>query len=290
MVLTSLVQHYCALPQRTRKPLWRFLHYLLRRIDRDSSTTFLNYGYAYPNGGSPDLDLLPEEVKDRHAIQLYHHVTAGAGLEGARVLEVGSGRGGGAAFLARHLKPAEYVGIDIAPATVALCNRVHRVPGLSFEEGEAEALPFPGERFDVVMNIESARCYGDLGAFFREVFRVLTPGGRFLFADMFREGDLQRADRLLSDTGFKTVRATDIRENVILAMRRDSEDRRALIDARAPALLRRGFYEVSGIMGSNRFREFQKGEFDYWSFALQKPGCADESRGAGRRKREGEVL
>jgi ubiquinone/menaquinone biosynthesis C-methylase UbiE len=268
-------------------PSGKFLHYLFRRLERDGSTTFLNYGFAYRDGGPPDLVLAPEDVKDANAIQLYHHVTSGAVIEGASVLEVGSGRGGGAVFLTRYRRPAEYVGLDISAPTTALCNRLHRLPGLSFAQGEAEALPFPPERFDVVVNIESARCYGDLGAFFREVFRVLTPGGFFLFADMFGKGDVQRTRRLLSDTGFETTKATDIRENVILAMRRDSEHRKALIDARVPAFLRRGFYEVGGVLGSNRFRDFESGRFDYWSFELRKPGRPQECREAGPRSGEG---
>ena len=271
MPLAYLVESFCSLPRTTRKPLWRALHALLTRLDRDRTTTFLNYGFAYPDRESPDLGLSPAEQKDRHAIQLYHYATRSALLHGARVLEVGCGRGGGAAFLARRHAPAEYVAMDISASTAALCSRLHRVRGLSFTHGEAEQLPFPADRFDVVVNIESARAYGSLGAFFGEVYRVLAPGGVLLFADMFEAADVGRATDLLSHAGFETTHAEDIRPNVVLAMQRDSDARRALIDAKIPAWLRAGFYELSGVTGSNRYRDFEQGRFAYWRFEATKP-------------------
>lgn len=271
MLLTYLAENCPELPPRARKPLWRFLHYLLRRFDWDHSSLFLNYGFVHLNGTPSRLALHSEEGRDRNAIQLYHHVTEGTPLKNARVLEVGCGRGGGAAFLARHRKPAEYVGLDISAATTAFCNQFHRVPGLSFVSGEAEHLPFPPERFDAVVNIESARCYGDLGAFFQEVFRVLRPEGHFLFADVFRRGTVERTRALLREVGFHTLRLSDIRENAIRAMEEDSPSRQALIDSRVPRFMRRGFYEVSATTNSRKFRAFIRGEFEYWSFSLRRP-------------------
>ena len=39
-----------------------------------------------------------------------------------------------------------------------------------------------------------------------------------------------------------------------------------------PAVLRRGFYELSGVSGSNRHRDFEQGRFAYWRFEATKPG------------------
>jgi len=268
--MRRIVQHFCELPKPLRKPLWRTLHYWLTRFDRDRTSLFLNYGYAHTNGGPSHLAMTPEEEPHRNSVQLYHHLTRDCGLQDKRVLEVGCGRGGGAAYLARQQRPTEYIGLDIAPGTIALCNHLYRIPGLSFVEGEAEALPFHEDRFDVVINVESARCYGNLGSFFREVLRVLEPGGWFLFTDMFKRGDVEEARARLADTGFETIREDDIRENVILAMERDSESRKELIDARVPVFLRRGFHEFAGVVDSDRFNAFVTGDFHYLSFTLRK--------------------
>ena len=103
----------------------------------------------------------------------------------ARVLEVGCGRGGGAAFLTALHTPARYTAVDFSPAAVALAARLHAAaaPRLSFAVGDAERLAFGDASFDVVVNVESSHCYGDVPAFLREMARVLAPGGRFAFAD-----------------------------------------------------------------------------------------------------------
>jgi SAM-dependent methyltransferase len=269
--MKRIVRHFCELPSAVRKPLWRFLHYWLMRFDQDRNSLFLNYGYAQSNGEPFGLALTPEELPHQNSIQLYHHLTLGCGLRNRRVLEVGCGRGGGAAFLARQQGPVEYVGLDIAAGTIAFCNRLYQVKGLSFMVGEAESIPFTEGRFDVVINVESARCYGNLGEFFREVFRVLEPGGWFLMADMIRKEDVEGVEELASETGFETVRKDDIREKVILALETDSQQRKKLIDARVPGFLRRGFYEFAGIVGSDRYNAFVNGEFHYLSFTMRKP-------------------
>ncbi len=68
-------------------------------------------------------------------------------LRGRRVLEVASGTG----HLEEHAVAcgAAGVGVDVAPHMVALARQ--RVPGATFHEGDAEALPFEDEHFDVVL-------------------------------------------------------------------------------------------------------------------------------------------
>ncbi len=266
-----LVEHFCELPRPVRPLLWRVWHGIIQHLDPAYSKVFLNYGYASPNGEFDGLQLAERDEPDRYGIQLYQHVTHGGDLRGQSVLEVGCGRGGGAAFLARHRGPKEYVGLDVSPKLVAYCNRFHRVPGLSFVAGTAERLSFENARFDTVVNVESARCYGDPGAFFREVYRVLRPGGHFYFADMIKTAGLERLRRMLLQAGFTLLRQADIRKNVVLALRRDAASRKKTIDERVPDWLRKAFYEFSGVEGSRRFRDFQQGAMQYHSFMLQKP-------------------
>src|SRR5204863_875878 len=117
---------------------------------------------------------------NRYSIQLYHHLARTVNMDGARVLEVGCGRGGGCSYLARYQQPASVLGIDFSAKAIAFCNRVHAVPGLTFQQGDAESLPCETGTFDVVLNVESSHCYGSVPAFLGEVFRVLRPGGYFL--------------------------------------------------------------------------------------------------------------
>ncbi len=154
---------------------------LLSNLDRDAAIRFLNYGYASLNGEQVALQAADEP--DRYAIQLYHHVASGSAIEGKDVLEVGSGRGGGASYIARYLHPKSYTGLDICKPAIRFSKaRYADQDNLAFRVGNALSLPFADESFDVVVNVESAQHYGDMGRFLDEVHRVLRPGGAFLMA------------------------------------------------------------------------------------------------------------
>ncbi len=268
--MKKLVEHYCELPPGIRPALWRAWHEVLNRLDADYTKVFLNYGYASPNGEFDDLTLEQRDEPDRYGIQLYQHATRGPSLQNASVLEVGCGRGGGASFLARYHQPKEYIALDISDRLVGYCNRFHQVPGLTFLRGSAMRLPFEAGRFDAVVNVESARCYGDPGTFFLEAHRVLKPGGFFFFTDMIKNQEVERTHRLLQRPGFHLVRQKDIRKNVVLALQLDAAARKRTIDERVPAWLRKAFYEFAGVEGSRRFQAFAANEMQYRSYALQK--------------------
>ena len=57
----------------------------------------MNYGYASQN---MTLELEKEDELERYPIQLYHYVASHSNVENKTVLEVGSGRGGGASYIA----------------------------------------------------------------------------------------------------------------------------------------------------------------------------------------------
>jgi len=73
-------------------------------------------------------------------MQLYEAVVAGVDLSGKDVLEVGSGRGGGASFVTRYLSPATMHGIDFSRRAVELSHQRHSSDGLNFHHGNAESL------------------------------------------------------------------------------------------------------------------------------------------------------
>ncbi|MDP9096207.1 MAG: class I SAM-dependent methyltransferase, partial [Pseudomonadota bacterium] len=105
---------------------------------------------------------------------------------GALILDAGSGLGGPARYLAETFS-ARVVGVDLAPDYVAIANLLTERAGLteavSFEEGDLTALPFEDESFDLVWTQHVAMNIADRPGLYRELRRVLKPGGRLAFYD-----------------------------------------------------------------------------------------------------------
>ena len=112
----------------------------------------MNYGF---DDGKSQLELDAIDEPNRACIQLYNSVAGAVPLSGLDVLEVGSGRGGGASFIFRYLKPASLTGVDLCEKAVSFCQQLHRIGGLAFQAGDAEQLPIEKNTFDAVINIES---------------------------------------------------------------------------------------------------------------------------------------
>ncbi len=97
--------------------------------------------------------------------------------QGVRLLDVATGPGYVAAAAAK--RGAAAIGVDFSAPMVAQAKRNH--PAVEFQEGDAEALPFPDGSFDaVVMNFAMLHLSRPDRAL-TEARRALRPGGRIGF-------------------------------------------------------------------------------------------------------------
>jgi SAM-dependent methyltransferase len=94
---------------------------------------------------------------------------------GMRVLDVATGPGPMAGAAAA--RGAQVVGLDFSPAMLAEARRHH--PGITFREGDAEALPFDPYSFDAVVMNFGLLHLARPDAAIAEAHRVLRPGGRY---------------------------------------------------------------------------------------------------------------
>ena len=113
---------------------------------------------------------------------------------GASVLDVGCGSGTDAFVAARLVGPSGcVVGVDLtgemleAPLEALAASPV---TGLSFVEAAADSLPFPDASFDLVLSNGVLNLVPDKDAVFRELRRVLRPGGALAAADLVLLDDL----------------------------------------------------------------------------------------------------
>ncbi len=261
------------LPKPMKKRAMVLWYNLLSKIDTGDELLFLNHGFAATQGDPKTLELQAEDEQDRYAIQLYHQLAVHVDWRDQDALEVSSGRGGGTAWLVRHFTPRSMIGLDIAKASTDFCRNRYKLPGLSFETGDAQAMPFPDERFDIVFNVESSLNYADFPAFLREVIRVLRPGGHFLICDYRRKNKVDRVKAQIDDAGFKVLSIDDITPHIVRGLELSEPQKVQVIEKYAPRFLRRGilqFARVSGGTDSERDL-FLSGQKAYFSAVLQRP-------------------
>lgn len=265
-MLLARVVSFVSRTARGKRLLWRSWYQFLAARYRDPRWTFMNYGYRSPEVPAPRLE--PADETDRSCIQLYDVVARGAPLAGRELLEVGCGRGGGAAYVARALGPRQVVAVDLSPRAIALCRGRFREPNLSFQVGDAERLPFGDAAFDAVLNVESSHCYGRFDLFLREVRRVLRPGGHFLYADFRPDDEIVGWRAALHAAGFAIAAERDLRPGVVAALDADDADKRVLIDRLVDRPLLGIFREFAALRGSILNDMLRRGDIGYRAFVL----------------------
>jgi len=154
--------------------------------------------------------------------------------DGSKVLEVGSGSGGPAVYLASH-RNCSVTGIDINEHGIGNGTRLARERGVAdratFQAVDAsQALPFPADTFDAVLSNDAMCHISDRLRVLQDWRRVLRPRGRMLFTDaMVVTGLLSQEEiatrssigfyffvppgeneRLIADAGFTLLAAEDL--------------------------------------------------------------------------------
>jgi len=119
--------------------------------------------------------------------------------EGAVVVDIGCGAGMDLLLAARSVGPrGRAIGVDMTEAMAARARAGARSAGLDNVEvriGDAMALPLDDASVDVVISNGVLNLTPDKSVAYREVFRVLRPGGRFLYADIALGAELSEATR-----------------------------------------------------------------------------------------------
>jgi ubiquinone/menaquinone biosynthesis C-methylase UbiE len=251
-----------------RRVIWKPIYEVLAKKIRVDDWNFMNYGYT-PFTYEHNISLHDNDEVNRYPIQLYHYLATKIDVAGLEMLEVGSGRGGGACYIKKYLAPKKMTGLDIAYNAVALANEKHKIDGLHFVQGNAERLPFAEKSFDAVINVESSHAYGSVPKFLSEVKRILRPGGYFLFTDMRSPAGMETLKNNLHNSKLKLLVQEDITTNVIEAIEQEEPVKQERIKTHIPKWFQKTFKEFSGITGSKIHEDLKSTALIYYRFVLQ---------------------
>ncbi|MCC7413571.1 MAG: methyltransferase domain-containing protein [Gammaproteobacteria bacterium] len=134
-------------------------------------------------------DLAPVDAFHMRGREATTELAGCAGFaRGKRVLDVGCGIGGSVRYLA-HEHGCRAIGIDLTPDFVTTARALAALVGLGdavrFLVGRATALPFADGTFANVWTEHVQMNVADKARFYAEAARVLAPGGRLVFHDVF---------------------------------------------------------------------------------------------------------
>jgi SAM-dependent methyltransferase len=234
------------------------------------------YNHVYSDFGS-DAEAAVRHATYGEDIGQSSWMTAGAWLEyadllqigaGATVLEVGSGSGGPALYLAKQ-RGCRVTGVDLNEHGVANGTRLAKDGGLadrvSFQRVDAsQSLPFPAASFDAVVSNDAMCHIVNRVDVLKDWHRVLRPGGRMLFTDAMVVSGLVsneelatrssigfymflprgENERLIAEAGFELLEARDVTGEAEVIARRwhDARD-----SHRAALIQREGIQNFEGL-------------------------------------------
>lgn len=150
--------------------------------------------------GYPDawVEALPSSAVESFA-GTGNPFSAGQVQPGERVVDVGSGAGFDSLIAARLAgSEGQVIGVDMTAAMREKARAAAAAAGLAqveFREGYAESLPVPDGWADLVISNGVVNLCPDKLAVFRELHRVLKPGGRFQLGDILVQREVPQDAR-----------------------------------------------------------------------------------------------
>ena len=165
-------------------------------------------------GSGPDLTTFSDSYENRGGYNPDADLNLGCGIptdyagikKGDNVLDLGSGAGNDC-FVARAIvgENGRVTGLDMTEPMILKarqnCAKL-KFKNVGFVLGDIEEMPFDDKLFDVVISNCVLNLVPDKSRAFKEIFRVLKPGGHFCVSDVVLKGAL--SDKMKKDAEMYT--------------------------------------------------------------------------------------
>jgi len=181
------------------------------------------------HGGMPAgwLGRVVASIMERETAAINQHAIALLDPQvGEAVLDIGAGNGLSLRHLASHVGEGTVVGVDHSPV---MCRRAEKNNKLLIDEGPvlvvcacSDDLPFETGHFDAAMSVHTLYFWDPAEPHFKEIARVLRPGGRLVLAfrpdtdpatsdfpnSIYTFRSIEEVEDLVISCGFENVRFT----------------------------------------------------------------------------------
>ena len=180
-------------------------------------------------------------------VALAERATAGLPA-GSRILEVAPGPGYLAIELARR-GPFGVTGLDISHTFVEIASRNAREAhvDIDFRRGNASAMPFPANTFDLVLCRAAFKNFSQPGAAMNEMHRVLKCGGRALIVDLSKDASMDDIEAYIRRSSLSWVNSLVYRLTFRYMLLPRAYSRRQFMDMSADSAFAGARIEASGI-------------------------------------------
>jgi len=256
-------------PIATKMIVRKWYNQLAESTQSLTDWTFMNYGYADSKSGEP-IPLAGLDEWNRYPIQLYHHLASKLQLDGAEVLDIGSGRGGGADYIARTFPVSFITGVDLSYEAIALCKKIHNNKRVDYVQGDAENLSFENESFDAITSVEATHCFVSIEKFLKEAFRVLRPQGQLVITDFRTPESFEVFFEQVERSNFETIQSEDISLNVIQALKEDHARKEEFCNQYLKGDVSTQFPHFAALQGSQTYEDFISGNYLYKTIHLKR--------------------
>lgn len=168
------------------------------------------------------LDRLPESVWES-ACAVGNPFSLGPIQPGSIVVDLGCGAGADLCIAALLVgDEGRVIGFDVTPAMVAKAQENVRLAGLrnvEIYQADMAELPLEDGWVDVVISNGSINLSPHKPCVFKEMFRILQPGGRAQLADMVRDSAAERSDSACCGSWADCVSGTVLPERYLDMLR-----------------------------------------------------------------------